>query len=703
MVEVTRREIIRISTLGIYGLSVSPLIRAGSQISSVTLTDKRPRRSVPTICAMCPSRCGIIGFLEQDRLVALQGNPRHPINKGRICVKGVAAINIVYDTERVTTPLRRVGPRGKGQWKPVGWSEALSEISETLSRLPEKGPHPQIVVISDWRRQLGLAERFFDTLQAKTFVGGVDGADFNRQAAYDFIYGVSAGRPDVRNAKYILNFGANPYEEGENFISFVRDLVDARVENRAKLVTLDPMLTNTGGLSDEWIPIRPGTSAAIALAIAHVIVSENLHESSYLSRWTNISDADLRLHLSKFTPQMAESASGVPAEQIVKIAGEFAKNRPSVCFSGKEVTDRKSGAEAERAIQLLNIISGNIGRSGGFIPAETDVQAMKRPLFTPHAVFSQGSRIDLLISSKVNPVYEGPDPEEVTRQLCDEKAVGLSVVFDTHLTETANLADLVLPATTGLEEWNLFVGPDFVSLGQPVCEPRGAAKSFDDFCCELARRIGGSVGAGVGVSSASDEVKVQMSRIGVDVSELKSDGVIRTNPKKNSVHGSKIRIRAESNKNWLKLPDYVPVERGDLSLILFSSAIHTSRTANCKWLAEIQHKTPLLIHAEKAGELGIKNGDRVRISAGNKSIQAVAEITQGIHREAVAMAWGGGHEGYGNIARARSFESNDADTNLLWWHKEGYGSQASLLIKEIVDPTGGGIAWRDTKVKVEKI
>jgi thiosulfate reductase / polysulfide reductase chain A len=702
MVELTRREIIRMGTLGMSGLSLYPLIRTGSTISSVTLTDKRPRRAVPTTCTMCPNRCGILGYLEQDRLVALQGNPIHPVNKGRICAKGVAAINIVYDPERITTPLHRAGPRGKGQWKPIGWNEALSEISETLS-MPAKGLSPQIVVIGDGQRQLGLAERFWDTLHARTFISGFDGTDFNRQAAYDFTYGVRAGRPDVRNAKYILNFGANPYEEGENFISFVRDLVDARVENRAKLVTLDAMLTNTGGLSDDWIPIRPGTGAAVALAIAGVIVSENLQDSGFLSQWTNISVPDLRLHLSKFTPQMAESISGVPTERIVNMAREFTRDKPSVCFSGKEVTERQNGAEAERAIQLLNIVSGNIYRSGGFIPTETDAAKVNKPAFTPDAVFGRKSKIDLLISSKANPAYEGPDPEEITRQLRDEQAVGLSVALDTHLTETANSADIVLPATTGLEEWNLFFGPDFVSLGQQVCAPRGAARSFDDFCCELARRMGGSAWAGAGVSSAFDEAQEQIRRLGIDASDLTSRGVVPMAAKKNQVHRGKIRIQAESNGKWLRLPGYAPVERGELSLIPFSIAIHTSRTANCKWLAEIQHKTPLLIHPDKAGQLGIQEGDRVRISAGKISIEAIAELTQGIHPEAVAMAWGGGHEGYGRIARADPFQSDDADTHLLWWHKEGHGVQASLLVQEIVDPIGGGIAWRDTKVKVERI
>jgi anaerobic selenocysteine-containing dehydrogenase len=703
MVEFTRREILRMSALGVYGLSFYPAFRTGFQTSSVTRTDKRPRRSVPTTCTMCPGGCGIIGSFEQDRLVALRGNPKHPLNRGRICAKGVAAINILYDTERVTTPLKRAGARGSGKWKPVDWNEALLEISESLSGTPAARVLPQIVVIGDWQRQLGLAEHIFDKLQAKTFVGGIDGSDLNRQAAYDLTYGVRDARPDVRGAKYILNFGANPYEEGERFISFAKDLVDARVENRAKLVTLDAMLTNTGGLSDEWIPIRPGTSAVVALAIAGVIVSENLQDGSFLSQWTNVSDADLRLHLSKFTPQIAESISGVPAEKIVNIAREFINSKPSICFSGREVTDHQNGAETERAIQLLNIISGNICRSGGFFPTEPDAAKVERPVFTPNAVFGRKSKIDLLITSKANPAYEGPEPEEVTRQLCDENAIGLSVVFDTHLTETASLADIVLPATTGLEEWNLFFGPDYVSLGRPVCAPRGAAKSFDDFCCELARRAGESALAGAGASSALDEAKEQMSRIGIDAAALASEGVVRTDAIRNQIHKGKIRIRADSDKNWLSLPGYVPVEPRELSLIPYSSAIHTSRTANCKWLAEIQHKTPLLIHADKARELGIENGDRVRISSGEKSIEAVAEITQGIHPEAVAMAWGGGHEGYGSIARARPFESDDADTHFLWWRKEGHGTQASRLIREIVDPTGGGIAWRDTKVKVERV
>ncbi len=182
------------------------------------------------------------------------------------------------------------------------------------------------------------------------------------------MWGKSLDVNDVANTKYMLNFGCNVYESHTVYNSFVQRVIEGRVNNGAKLVTFDVRLSNTAGRSDEWFPIRPGTDGLVALAMANVIMREGLYDKEFIEKWTNVTVDQLKQHLARYTPEMAEKESGVPAADLVRIAREFATTKPATTISYRGVCAQYNGTQNERSVMLLNAITGNIDVKGG-LPA----------------------------------------------------------------------------------------------------------------------------------------------------------------------------------------------------------------------------------------------------------------------------------------------------------------------------------------------
>jgi anaerobic selenocysteine-containing dehydrogenase len=341
-------------------------------------------------------------------------------------------------------------------------------------------------------------------------------------------------------------------------------------------------------------------------------------------------------------------------------------------------------------------------------------------------------RIDckLYFSHKSNPAFVNPDKNLTDEVLKDEKSVPYLVVMDTHMTETASLADIVLPAATYLESWGLTSPPaldmvPFVALRQPIVKPMGKSRPIDEVLLKLASRIGAGMERSFPYKSVEEYVRKIVSKIdglaqmgGLDY--LKEHGVW-LDPEAKPEYGAyrkrgfntpsgKFEIDSEGLRKigLPSMPTYDPIPghetlRGEFILTTFKPGLITQRTGNAKWLSEIVHDNPLWINRTTAAEFHIEHGDLVKITSQLGSFVARAHLTQGIHPGVLAIAAGLGHWKYGRIARGRKFKSRDPDTQLLWWGEDWFRVNLNGAIPEWSDPIGGGQAWMDTRVSIMKI
>ncbi len=739
------------------------LEEGGKEVSRTTGKFRQP---IVSTCMQCYARCGIIGYVGYGRLVKIGGNPSHPNNRGRLCAKGQAGINLLYDPDRLLYPFKRIGQRGEGQWQRISWEDAYREIAGRLRKVQDQGSPDRFVFFSE--RDVttsSFSKRFCDAFRTPNHLshGALSGP--NKRVAQHLTWGAEFDINDVAYTQYMLNFGSNPYEAHLLRSSFAQRIAEGRTErifggrshNRAKLVTFDVRLSQTAGRSDEWFPIKPGTDGIAALAMAHVILKEGLYDKDFISKWTNVSLERLRDHLKPYTPEQAEKECGVSAADLRRIAIEFASTKPATTLSSGGLNKHKNGVENERCLLLLNALTGNVDIRGGFClprfiswedpaPQPPEVSA-GTPLTKPKEFpLTRGGHfqdillkiregrqpVQVLMTYKANPVYSQPDCEANKKILQDEKLIPFYVAIGTHVTESSVFADLLLPEATYLERLEIESPPalemiPFISLRQPVVKPLGESLAFMDILIELARRMGRDMEKSFPYASAEDYWTAVISKFpalvgagGMDY--LREHGWWMESGAKREYQAylkkgfatpsGKLEIYSPKMEaaGYSALPTYRPIAEHkklkdeELILTTFQWNVHTHfSTANCKWLAEIIHANPAWINSRVAEQRGIRDGDAIRVTSRLGSIVTRAYVTQGIHPQVIAISDSCGHWQLGRVAQARRFRSPDPETSLIWWEKEGNGVHPNPIIPAAPDPIGGGQAWMDTVVTITKI
>lgn len=723
---------------------------------SVSRTSGQRRRGVPTTCQLCPARCGVIGFVEEGKVAKIEGNPRHPNNQGSICAKGIAAVNLLYDPDRLLYPMKRIGNRGEGKWQRISWEEAYEELASRLKSLREQGHPEELVFQSGTAATPSLVSRFLQAFGTPNGFNWSPPGGENKAVALELTWGSSVEVSDVAHTRYILNFGSNPYEAHLFHLPLVKRLIEGRVDNFAKLVTFDVRLSATAGKSDEWIPLKAGTDGLVALAIASVIMQEGLYDHDFLTAWTNIPVSQLTRHLAQYTPEVAEVISGVPASDIRRIAREFATTKPATTLSGTGLSMHVNGMFNERCVALLNAITGNIDVLGGYcLPRKYELEepnpkppqpTQTTPLSSlEEAPFSRGiplhtemrflkesgQKISVYMTYMRNPVYSNPDISLSAEVLKDENFIPYFVAVDTVLSESAALADLVLPDTTFLERWDLESPPSLemvplVSLRQPVVKPAGEAVPFQEVLIRLAKTIGGGLERYFEFDTPEEYLSRIVNKIeplvqagGMDY--LKEFGVWydpEAKPQYRSYENGGFGTPSKKfeiystvllDNGFAPLPFFAPIAahqnlpEDEFILTTFKWNVLTSGNANAKWVSEIVHTNPMWINRESAEALGLEKGDLVKLTSSQDSIVVEVRPTSGIHPRVVAISGHLGHRGLGRIARAERFVSNHPDTELIWWEEHGNGVNPNNLIAVLPATIGGGQAFHDTVVTLTRV
>jgi formate dehydrogenase (coenzyme F420) alpha subunit len=468
---------------------------------------------VLTDCTLCYHSCGTRVTVQDGRAVKVEGLEGHPINNGRLCPKGEAMLDAVYNPDRIKLPLKRVGDR----FEEISWDQALDEIAAKLNQLKSDFGPETLGVFSgsigvENLEMAGLTQRFKASFGSPNFFS-VESVCYRMRIRSRQITFGKYPTEELDSNLYIL-WGHNPDESDFP----LRMAMERNLRQGAKLVVIDPKRIPLADRADMYLRIRPGTDGALALALTNVIVSEQLHDADFIEKWTLGFD-ELVEHVQAYTPEWAEEITWIPAEQIRELARLFAGTRGASIYQGTCTLDQTAGGtQNSRAVSVLQTVTGNINVPGGWVISprlafgNVGMNVEGRPLgmdeyplfievwgrMSPYGVVTlvPESIPDKLKAFYVvggNPLVSMADTNAFREAF---KRLELLVVHDLVMTETAELAHYVLPACSHLEKWgvaytyNVCHCVPYLMLRKKAIEPLGEARSEWWVYTELAKRLG---------------------------------------------------------------------------------------------------------------------------------------------------------------------------------------------------------------------
>lgn len=494
----------------------------------------KERQAIPSACWQCVTRDALMGYVEDGRLVKLDGHPKSIRTLGKLCAKGQAGINQVYFPDRILYPMMRVGKRGEHKWKRISWDEALDTITAKLKPLRDAGT-PELFCYHYGRHKASQAATMYDFMDA--YGSGTIGnhtsiCEGSKWVGQESLWGGMYDNWDYDNTDFVVNFGSNQFETHTNHIPTAQRLIRAMVDRGVPLYTFDVRLSNTAAKSTEWLPIRPGMDGLVMLSMCNVIMNEGLHRKDHFKFMRVTADyhasvderiAAVKANVEEFTPELAAQESGVPAEKIRQIARGFAKADSACLITYRGTCMHYHGADQERAAMLLSAITNNLDTKGGRVMGvgagwkapKSNKAEVHRALhikdgFPGEAAFpthhvsqsvipmikdGHAGRPQVYWFSCHNPAYVYGDNKGITEIMKDESLMPFIISSNIVYDESSALADIILPDVTYLERWDW---EDMVSanqipefyIRQPLVKPLGEARCQGDVWPELARRLG---------------------------------------------------------------------------------------------------------------------------------------------------------------------------------------------------------------------
>ena len=724
---ITRRNFLKMAgaTLGVVaaGQMLPPAVAEAARRHN--LIDADGDGYIPTLCEMCVWRCGVRAKVVKGRVVKLEGNPEHPHSLGRLCARGQSGLMTTYDPDRVLHPLIRVGKRGEGKFRQASWDEALDLVAKNMREIQEKYG-PQAMVFSSTHN--------LSQVQFENLLNGYGSPNYGTQrslcfnamvTAFLLTYGIEEPARNYDNVKYILLVGRNLTEAIST--SETTALMDA-VARGAKLVYLDPRFTKTAAKATEWIPIRPGADAAFLLAMIHVIVTEQIGDCDFVKQYV-VGCTDLPTAMAEYTPEWAETKTGVPADTIRRIAHEFAAaKRFALAHPGWRTSNFVNSFQTERAIATLNAIIGNVFEPNGCLIAASpeasgvplgkppqppyprvtaqrlDGVPWKYPLVPLKLGVFQEMRDAILTGqpyqahgwfiARQNPVLSLPDRNRTLEAL---GKLDFIVTVDVVLSDTAWFSDVVLPEASYLERYDpLTVVGGKIFVRQPVIEPQGEARSALWIYKQLGERLG--LGNYFQYADEEDYLRQQLTPLGLSLEELKVKGYLDPEiERKNNgeivfnTPSGKIEVYSETLAKagfspWPAWEEPPVPPAGQFYLLTGKVAQHTQfATQNNQYLHKYQDEPRLWMNTGAANPLGLKDGDLVEVTSAVGSARIPLLATQAIRPDCVYLTPGFGHLSKG-LRTAY-----------------GVGASDSTLHVTYTDPVSGGQALSQTFVRVRKV
>ena len=500
----TRRDFLKISALAAATTVVSGCTIDLQQTEHLESYVNPPEDGLPgenlsyaTTCRQCSAGCGTIVRVSEGRAHKIEGNPQHPVNRGKLCARGQAALQELYDPDRLRNAVQQTGGRGSQVFEPLQWDLALPTL---LSGIIAADPGKVAFLGGNISSHLWtVVSRFMEGLGGRPPVIYSLGDELEGRAALarssQHMFGAEAVPLfDIANADVVFSFGANFLETWLSPLHYARAYSQMRhgpLDKRGYLVQLEPRLSSTAASADEWVPVQPGTEGLVALALGKIIVEEGLAEAPNAAVFEPVSVGAVA------------QASGVSAENLERLARLFASVSRPLALGGGAALAHGNGVAAASAIQALNGAIGQVGQPGGvFLPSETRSDDLAPPPISRFADVQRliedmaAGEIQVLLVHGANPVFDLPGRAGFTDGLAN---VDFVASFSPAVDETAVHSDLVVPDHTSLEGWGYHVPPVadrmVVSGQQPVMRPLYDTRSAVDVFLSMASDLGGSIAA----------------------------------------------------------------------------------------------------------------------------------------------------------------------------------------------------------------
>ena len=645
-----------------------------------------------SVCQECPAGCGVSVRVREGRAVKVEGNPLHPVNKGALCARGQAALHGLYNPDRIQQPLRK---KTDGTWEAISWEEAEKYFVEGLQKIQKSGRGSDVVFITQHLSGAidGLVDEWLGALGSNKHVRYEPFAHESIKKANALMFGIAqVPAYNFADANTVIAFGADFLETWISPVEFTKGFTKHRgFKNgkRGSLYFVGPRLSMTATNADQWFSVNPGTEGIFALGLVKVILDNKAA--------TGLSSADaLRIAamVSPYSLGEVEKETGIASETILKTGIAFAKAKSSLAVAGGTTIESGDGAAIVAAVNLINYICGNIGKTVTFKDSSISRLSSYQDIAKLVDAINL-EKVPALIVADVNPAFSTPQGLEFNQAM---KKVPFSVSISSFMTETSASAHLILPTHTPLESWgDVETEPGVYGLMQPAMQPVFKTKMFGDILLETGKRIGKS--QEFSPASMYDYVRERWRAIQKKSGE-KSDfenfwieslarGGYWESPKDKTQTPKLAGSFSETTFSRMKKVDSEPGK--NFALVVYPSLSHyDGRGANRPWLQELPD--PMMmnvwdswieIHPQDAAAAGISTGDAIQISSPYAQFDLPAQVSTSVKPGVVAIPIGQGHTSYGRYA-------NNIGNNPI-----------DLLDPKPSERTGG-LEWAGMKVELLK-
>ena len=672
----------------------------------------------------CPDTCALHVLVRDGRAVRVSGDPDHPTTRGTLCTKVARYLERTYHPDRLTVPMRRRGPKGAGEFEPISWEAAIDEIATRLREIHLRRPESilpySFAGTMGWVQREGMASRLFHRLGATRLERGICASAGTTALAYTMGASVGMDMESFIDSRLVLIWGSNSITSNLHFWSIAREAK----RRGARLVAIDPLRTETAARCDDHLAIRPGTDAALALSMAHVLIAEDRLDHDYIERYTTGFEAFAR-RAAEYPPARAAAITGIEADRIVELARAFATTRPAAIRLNYGMQRVRGGSNAVRAVACLPALVGAWrDAAGGFLLSSgdhvpTDNNRLLRPDLTPgwphrlprvinmsaigDALLEADPPIEAIVVYNANPVAVAPDSNRVIAGFSREDL--FTVVLEHFLTDTADYADILLPATTQLEHFDLHktYGHRYIVANNPAIAPVGQALPNSEIFRRIARAIGFEDEA---LRASDEEIAADAVRWdhpalgGATLDDIRRKGWIKMNEVAASFANGNFptpsgrfefaseRLAAQGLDpvpDWLpphESPEAAPELAARYPLALISPPhrnFMNSTFVNIASLSRTEGEPFCDIHVEDAAARGIADGDRVRVYNDRGAVELVAKVGDRV-RPGVVAARG------------------------IWWHRMSAGGRnVNATTSQALTDMGGGATFYDCLVEVDAI
>jgi anaerobic selenocysteine-containing dehydrogenase len=648
----------------------------------------------PAVCSQCGAGCGTIArIMEGERIVErngqkfreriacvkkLEGNPLDPVSGGRLCARGHAALQSLYNPDRITGPMRRTSARGQARFQPVSWDESIAAVADKLKASAHDPAKILFLTTSPNGSRSAAIQHFLETIGSRPAIA-CSLADFalERKAAATVFGWNGLPRYDLANARYALGVGADflggwasPVYYAGQFGHFRQ----GRPGVRGKLVQAESRMSLTAGSADEWLPLRPGSEPHLMAAVARVLLDEKLAR--------NAEQLPAGVRESLMTANLADliTATGIPEKRLYRIARELGESEAPLVIAGASVVHTNS-LDALEAAYYLNLLLGNIGKSGGLFPPYSVPDARPQNGNVPDAL----KRAQVLLLDGANPVYMFPRVSGIAEAL---ERLNLVASVGMFVDDSAAYADVILPSSHPLESETAVVpevpaAPISINVASSFVQPLYDTRPLEDILQAIAHKMN------VTFQSVSPSSFVQpFLPPGQNWEDVERQGGLWRNDATNTAAAKPLADRIDCRAPvFAGAPEQFPL----LFQPYLSLQYHDGRGANLPWMQELPDPAssamwdvPVEIDPRTAARLNVAIGDWVRVESPHGSLEATAYVHPAALPGVVSMAIGGGHTHYGRYASQR-------------------GANPLSIVAPVWDDAVGALAFGATRVRLTRL